>query len=187
MIDLTNNRYGKLLVVSFAYKDNRSKQYYNCKCDCGNEKVVQMNSLIQGHTKSCKYCNDPKHPLYKTWYNIQQRCYNNKSQNYYLYGARGITVCDEWLNDINVFYNDVGDKPSKQHSLERINNELGYFKENCRWATQKEQNNNKRNNVLVTYELETLTLSQWADRLNLPYTKLYWQIQKQKLSIANIL
>lgn len=84
------------------------------------------------------------HPLYRTWHQMRRRCYRPKEVGYVNYGGRGISVCDEWKYNFECFVGDMGAKPSKNHSLDRINNEMGYSKDNCRWATRTEQNRNKR-------------------------------------------
>lgn len=97
------------------------------------------------------------------WTHIRQRCYNKKSEFYQDYGGRGITVCDRWLATYQNFLNDMGRAPSKRHTLERTNNDLGYSPDNCRWATMKEQCNNRRSNVRITIEGVTKTATQWAE------------------------
>ena len=96
-------------------------------------------------------------PEYKHWFAIKHRC---KHKDYYV--KKGITVCPEWINSFSQFYADMGDKPSPNHTIDRINNDLGYSPTNCRWATQEEQQNNKTNNRNLTYNGITQTLAQWA-------------------------
>jgi hypothetical protein len=85
-----------------------------------------------------------KHPLYGRWAAMKQRCYNKNNTNYKNYGARGIKICDRWLKSFVNFLEDMGEPPSKNYSLDRIDNNKGYFKENCRWATPTQQNLNKK-------------------------------------------
>ena len=103
--------------------------------------------------------NSPEH---RAWNNMRTRCYNVNRRSYKNYGARGITVCDEWNSSFLAFYRDMGDRPSAEHSIERIDNEKGYFPENCRWANRIEQANNKTSNVMVTWNGETYTAVQLA-------------------------
>lgn len=84
-----------------------------------------------------------KHPLYNTWRKMKARCYNPKEINYHNYGAKGITVCDAWKASFVSFLSDMGEKPTPSHTLDRIENNKGYYKENCRWATPSEQNYNQ--------------------------------------------
>jgi len=104
-------------------------------------------------------------PEYKAWLNMKQRCSNPNRKNYSDYGGRGIAVCDRWLNFKN-FLADMGTKPSPKHSLDRINNDGDYQKNNCKWSTRVEQQNNLRNNKpLITIENDTRTIAQWAKKM----------------------
>jgi hypothetical protein len=102
-------------------------------------------------------------PEYRAWANMLTRCRNLRTRNWAYYGARGITVCDRWKTFEN-FLADMGRRPSHEHSLDRIDNAKGYFPGNVRWATRKEQANNKSNNRLITFQGETLTQAQWAEK-----------------------
>jgi hypothetical protein len=102
---------------------------------------------------------------YKTWQKMKERCYNPRAINFERYGARGITVCDEWRNCFEQFLSDMGKKPSPKHSIERLDNLAGYSKANCRWVTMKEQNRNRRSNRYVEYNGVTKSVAQWAEEL----------------------
>lgn len=125
--------------------------HFKCKCECGTIRTVAGRCLNSGGTKSCGCIRDEKRithgmshtPTYKTWDAMIQRCTNPKSSNYSYYGGRGIIVCSEWINSFEAFFKDMGERP-KWFTIERINNELGYFKENCSWATPSEQIRNRR-------------------------------------------
>lgn len=107
--------------------------------------------------------NQSKHPLYKIWCSIKTRCNNPNFQHYNRYGGRGIKMCPEWENDFPRFATDIGDRPSKKHTIERIDNNKGYYPENCRWATKEEQSNNtKRNRYYTDKNGITKSMSQWA-------------------------
>lgn len=199
-IDLTGQRFGRLTVLKRAddliQPSGQHKTQWLCKCDCGNVLTVQGNNLKNGHTKSCGcYLTDnPSHAkhnkcstrLYKCWKHIKQRCYDKKAKGYADYGGREITVCDEWLHDFQAFYDWAMTNGYKDDlTIDRIDNNKGYSPDNCRWATKKEQANNKRNNHLITYNGKTQTLAQWADELHTNYKKLYsriviydWDIEK---------
>lgn len=106
-------------------------------------------------------------PIYMVWESMIQRCYNVNFHQYKDYGGRGITVCDKWKT-FEGFYEDMGDRPEGM-TLERLDNSKCYCKENCKWATRKEQANNRRTNKLITYNNKTQTLAQWVDELGLNY------------------
>jgi len=106
---------------------------------------------------------------YKTWNRMKQRCLNPKNRFYKNYGQRGITVCDRWLT-FELFFEDMGYRPSDVHSLDRINVDGNYEPSNCRWATYSVQQNNKRTNIKITYKDKTQSISDWCEELRLSYT-----------------
>lgn len=103
-------------------------------------------------------------PEYRSWLGMRQRCFQPNNPAYPGYGGRGITVCPEW-SDFAAFYRDMGPRPSPTHSLDRIDNDGPYSRENCRWATKSEQARNRRSNRLLTLNGETMLQSDWAKRL----------------------
>jgi len=117
-----------------------------------------------------------RHPLFDTWRKIKLRCLNPSDKQYKNYGARGIKICDEWLNNFWNFASYVGKKPSKNHTLDRIDNNGNYQPGNVRWATVKEQNNNKRTCVFYEYNGERLNIKQWAKKLKIDDSTLYARI-----------
>ena len=124
-------------------------------------------------------------PTYRTWRGLKKRCLNPNEHNYHRYGGRQpnpVTVCDEWRDDFSAFLRDMGVKPEGM-TIDRIDNELGYFKENCRWASYTVQSRNRTNNKLITYNNETLPLSEWAERIGISYMTLYMRIFQYKWSI----
>jgi hypothetical protein len=155
---LVGIKFNRLLVKSLVERKHGEnyRRKWLCICDCGNEKIVDTTSLKNGHIKSCGCLNKErvievhtkhgKHKTteYKAWGSMIQRCTNKKNAFYNDYGGRGISICDSWFNFAN-FYKDIGDRPSNNHSLDRIDTNLGYFKENCKWSTREEQQRNKRN------------------------------------------
>ncbi len=104
--------------------------------------------------------------VYKIWEAMKRRCQNINSTAYKDYGGRGIYVCERW-QDFQGFYRDMGEPPTQKHTLERIDNNGSYTPENCRWATAQEQSLNKRNNILITMDGRTMSLSQWARYLGI--------------------
>lgn len=180
-IDMIGQKFGRLAVVSLDTEktnEDTDRSYWFCKCECGEVVSVRRWSLISGVANSCgclqrEVCGNinKKHGMcqsneYKIWAGIKARCYDEKTKGYLNYGGRGIIMCDRWLIFDN-FYADMGDRPNKKMSIERIDNEGNYCKENCRWATRIEQQNNKRNNIYVTYEGKTLSLSAWSREKNI--------------------
>ncbi len=109
---------------------------------------------------------------------MKQRCYNPKNLAYKNYGGRGIKVCDRWLENFDNFYQDMGNKPSIQHTIERIDNDGNYEPKNCRWATKQEQVNNCRSNINITYNGKTQNLTQWSKELNIKFIKLYKRLKR---------
>jgi hypothetical protein len=156
--------YGLLTIVNEVEPlYNKKVRRFLCKCECGNKKIVMLSNLKNGSTKSCgcisklltsqrsKTHGDSKSPEYKTWKNMKRRCDNPKGNRWMHYGGRGIKVCDRWLHSYENFLNDMGRKPSPQHSIDRIDVNGNYEPSNCRWSTAKEQaNNTKRNKKYAT-------------------------------------
>jgi hypothetical protein len=102
------------------------------------------------------------------WQSMKDRCSNPNNKRYDLYGERGITVCDEWKNSFEQFYKDMGPKPTSKHSIDRVDVDGNYCKENCRWATDAEQSRNTRSNINITYNGKTQCLQDWANELEIP-------------------
>lgn len=203
--DRTGERYGRLVVLKRGpdkiLKSGRKVVQWECLCDCGNTTLVTTTSLGGGLTKSCGCLNDEKRKdpkikhhthghrnerIYEIWHGMKARCYNPSSDSYNNYGFRGITVCEEWKNNFQNFY-DWAIKNGYQDnlSLDRKDNNLGYSPENCRWITQKEQQRNKRNNRLLTYKGETHCLAEWEEitginrsTISTRIDKLGWTIEK---------
>ncbi len=170
--NLTGQVFGRITIISLNSK-YRGQLVWNCKCSCGNYCAINGLGLRNGTTSSCGCLSreitikrHTKHGLHKTreykiWTGMKARCLNKKSISYKNYGGRQITVCTEWLNSFDNFYKDMGSAPTNKHTLERIDNNNGYCKENCRWATYREQSRNKRNNNLVTYNNKTQCAADW--------------------------
>ena len=193
-VDLVGQRFGKLEVVSYSH--SRNGAYWLCKCDCGNTSVARGTSLRAGEVKSCgcgsleaarknaeasrtKHGFAHKERLYETWKNMKRRCYNPTNKRAKFYAEKCVTVCDEWRDDYLAFrswalangYNDT-------LKIDRIDNDGDYCPENCRWATDKVQANNQSRNRLLTYNGETLTMAQWADKLGYSYSAINHRVQR---------
>lgn len=175
-IDLTGMQFGRLLAIKPDPRFKGKGVKWECQCSCGNITSVLCRSLRAGYTKSCgcqKIDSATTHGMsktkeFETWSSMVYRCTRPAHQAYLRYGGRGITVCQEWLDDFMNFYRDMGPLPTPKHTLERIDNDRGYCKENCRWATMMEQNANRSSNVKITHDGVTLHKSGWARRLGVP-------------------
>jgi len=164
IIDYTNKEFGRLKVISFNSRKNK-KTLWNCVCSCGKKRVVCAGSLQQGLTKSCGchkrdlvIARSTKHNgcgqrLYSIWQAMKTRCSNSNVPHYKNYGGRGIKICDEWKDDFAKFQKWALKSGYKENlTIDRIDNNKGYFKENCRWATLAEQQKNRRDTVLFNGE-----------------------------------
>lgn len=142
-------------------------------CECGNTRVRIISVVKYGRSTHCgcktsgpKKHNMSKSPEYRSWKSMKDRCYRKKNRAYHNYGGRGITVCDRWMDKekgFENFYEDMGPRPSKDHSIDRINNDRNYDKQNCRWATQKQQANNKGNNRIIEFDGIKYTVSEFSE------------------------
>lgn len=180
LIDLTNQKFGRLTVIEKTDKrGSGGAVFWRCVCSCGKTTDVSSSCLRGNQTKSCgclfldlasqKGKNKKTHGksetrIYRIWSNMKSRCYSTKNKKYSLYGGRGIIVCDRWKDSFANFYEDMGEPPL-DCSLDRIDVNGNYEKQNCRWATQKEQQNNRRNNLILEYDSQKYTLQQLCDHL----------------------
>ena len=117
------------------------------------------------------------HPFYSVWQSMLERCRNTKSPSYHRYGGRGITVCDEWKTDFHRFVSDMGERPPK-YTLDRINNNLGYSKDNCRWASRKEQSSNRECTVVYRVDGVDLLVADVARQLGMKGDSIKARIEK---------
>lgn len=187
---LTGSKMGKLKILSVNAKKKleTNHTYYDCLCDCGNEVVLSHNTVQSGNTKSCgclrrtrmlghKFKNThemTKTRQYRTWISMKTRCYKKMDYHYKNWGARGITIPEKW-NKFEGFWEDMKDGYRDDLTIDRIDNDKPYSKDNCRWVSNKEQQNNRRNNVKITICNETLNLAQWGERFNIDSRKVkYW-------------
>lgn len=181
-IDITGNKFNRWTVICREDSNVHSQSMWKCLCDCGNIKTVAGFNLKNGASKSCgclnmesrhsraKYKHIPEgtsSPEYLSWQGMIKRC-NNKNDKFYKdYGGRGIKVCDEWLHDFEIFFRDMGPKPSRKYSIDRINNDGDYGPTNCRWVTTREQSRNTRRNVIIEIDGIILCLADWIERLHI--------------------
>ena len=201
-VEEIGKKYGRYTVIEFAGKSKNGIVRVKCLCDCGNQKIVRLCSLKKGEIRSCgclakellvernktiKYTTHAKSRtrLYTIWCDMKQRCLNKNSVVFRYYGGRNISICKEWENDFNKFY-DWAQKNgySDNLTIDRIDVNGNYEPSNCRWITIQMQRKNTRNNIFVEIEGETKILKDWCDYYNITYTtvmsrlKLGWNIEK---------
>lgn len=182
-IDLTGKRFGRLVVL-FEYEKIDKKIKWFCKCDCGNTVIAIGDNLRRNHIVSCgckkkseKINGESSERIYKEWYTMLRRCGKNYYQSKH-YFDRNITVCKEWEEYKNFKEWAMSNGYDDKLTLDRIDNDKGYYPENCRWSTWKQQQNNKRNNRYITYNNKTQTLKEWSEELGLSYGMLKGRIQR---------
>lgn len=194
MLDLTGQKYGRWTILYFEgfYQNKISK--WMCQCECGKKSIVLRNTLRNGTSKSCGClqketvigiitihgqasgkCTDE----YTAWKNMKGRCAGYSAIGKRFYKDNNVIVCERWLNSFDIFFADMGKRPSKKHSLDRFPNKTGnYEPSNCRWATKKEQAGNTIRNRYLEYNGETLILNDWAKRLNTTYQAIQKRFRK---------
>lgn len=180
-------KFGRLEAIKAVGKGNRGYVYL-FKCDCGQTKEIFGSLVTTGRIQSCgclrsevvsqknRTHNKSKLGAYKSWRAMKTRCNNSNADCFKNYGARGITYDESW-EDFEKFYADMGDRPEGM-TLERINNNLSYSKDNCVWATHFEQNRNTRQNVILEKEGKRMCLTDWAKELGVPYPTLQDRVRR---------
>jgi hypothetical protein len=185
-LETTSKIYGKQKYPKYT-------RWVEALCECGSVKKYNISEVRRGHAKSCgclsieiataRAVSMAKHgmnnsPEYVVWVQMRQRCFNPRHHAYADYGGRGVTVCERWADSFENFYADVGPRP-KGKSLDRYPDTNGHYEPcNVRWATQREQCNNKRNNVIVCFEGKTQTIVEWARELQVKPGALYARARK---------
>ena len=185
-IDLTEQRFGRLIALSRAENDKNQQKRWNCICDCGKLTTVYAGNIKCGETKSCgclrmeesstreKTHGMAKSSEYNIWAGMKARCINIKHPAFERYGGRGIKVCDKWLESFEKFYEDMGERPSVKHSLDRIDNNGSYELSNCRWATDLEQARNTRRNIMIN----GISLPQYCEENGLSYNTITIRVRR---------
>lgn len=194
-LNLIGKKFGRWNVIGprltrWSKSGKTRKTVLFCRCDCGSERWVFQSGLINGISTSCG-CRNVEAIIsrqtthggantaeYKNWQTMKTRCSNPKVKSFTDYGSRGITVCPEWESSFLQFITDMGPRPSRNHTVERIDNEKGYCKDNCRWATRAEQNRNKRNNRMLEYKGKTLPLATVAELSGVNARTLWWKLSR---------
>lgn len=188
MNDIIGKRFGKL-VAKEQVGSNERGYLINCICDCGNEKLVNAKELRSGNNKSCG-CLVTKHGMsgtriYEIWQNMKRRCNDHKNKSYSIYGGRGITYDDSW-EEFEIFYNDMKEGYSDKLTIDRIDPDGNYTKDNCRWADKITQANNTRSNIFVEYKGETISVADLCRKYNFNYDLVRHRLQRGQTLIEAI-
>lgn len=179
-VDVVGQRFGRYVVISnSSIRTKAKKQMVYCRCDCGTERLVTVGNLRSGISESCGCLKSEKTRLRRTKHGLSQttmylryrgmirRCYMLGSPEFHNYGARGIKVCARWLESVENYIQDMGQPPFEWASVDRIDNSGDYCKDNCRWASKKEQSLNRRTTNFIEFNGETLCVSDWAKKIGL--------------------
>jgi len=197
--DQTGRRFGRLFVRGFIGQGSAAEALWWCSCDCGRDTVVstgELNRKSDGRRSGVKSCGclqpdvaavtHTRHGCtrngasaeYQAWLDMKARCSNQNAQEWDRYGARGIKVCDQWRHSFEAFIADVGPRPSPDHSIDRIDTNGNYEPGNCRWATRKEQQRNRRCTTFVVFDGERLPLAELAERVGISRHSLKGRMRK---------
>jgi hypothetical protein len=172
------DKIGNVFYISELPPENDSRKAV-FMCFCGKYFSSTIRNIRTGNTKSCgciktailktknvAHTKRTTHKsTYSSWQSMHARCYTKSHTSFKEYGGRGILICERWKNNFENFYLDMGDRPTSDHSIDRIDVNKGYSPDNCKWSTRKEQQNNKRNNSFVSFVGKTLTKTEWGDLL----------------------
>lgn len=186
--DLTGKKFGHLVVMGYAGKKSE-RTAWNCRCDCGNEVVVLGVNLNSGNTKSCgchkydvvdkfKTHGKSKTRIYRIWRKIKERCEKDYCKEYERYGARGISLCNEWYNFMSFYNWSMLNGYRDDLTIDRIDNDKGYSPDNCRWVDILTQQNNRRNNIKYEYDGKMLTIPEIARIVGMQPNTLYDRIHR---------
>jgi hypothetical protein len=184
--NLEGKHFGDLTPIKVII-DKNGRRKWECKCKCGDV-LYRSTTYIQKFPYQCireiKENTKYRHRIKNVFWRMKQRCYQKNNKSYKDYGGRGISICDEWLNDTNKFVDWAIENGYKFGlEIDRIDTNGNYCPENCRWVDDYIQNNNKRNNILVTYNNKTQSLRKWCRELGLPYRKTHRRYVNSKWSV----
>ncbi len=194
-IERTGQRFGRLLVLEVAHRNKHGDAMWLCLCDCGNQPIVGSWELSSGNTQSCgclgrelrasgalrlrhgeakKNKQSVEHMI---WSGMKARCFNPNNKEFANYGGRGITVCERWRDSFEAFVEDVGRRPSPEHTLDRIENTGPYDISNVRWATRVEQSRNKRTTHYLELDGQRKCIRDWSLETGINELTLHWRIK----------
>lgn len=189
------DKFGRLTAREMTHKfskSGRKRAHWICDCECGGGAIVDSGNLRNGNTRWCSRCSAnhksfhktthghtrKRSPTksYRTWDGMKKRIFDPKDKRYDDYGGRGLDMDPRWRDSFEAFLEDMGEPPSKAHQIDRVDNDRGYWPDNCRWASRHEQGCNKRNNVLIEWCGETKALAEWCR-----YTGVSYNTAKRRL------
>lgn len=192
--DITGIKFGRLTAIEVDSSKDSRKSYWVCKCDCGKTTTVRGDMLKSGNTSSCgclkkeidkiNLIANHSHKMsgtriYIEWAGLKSRCLNVNNKSYPNYGGRGIGVCKDWINSFESFMDwALSNGYDSDLTIDRIDNNKGYYPENCRWVDVKTQCNNRRSNILVEYHGESITLTQLSERTGLSFGMLWCRYKR---------
>lgn len=196
------DRYGRLVVMVTGKKPGTYRYVAICQCDCGSEPFpVRIDALRKSdkdsHRKPTRSCGCFhieqvtkhglwQHPIYRSWWHMLRRCYNPTNEKWIRYGGRGITVCDRW-HDLTNFFEDMAPSYEPGLQIDRIDNDLGYCPDNCRWVDRFGQAHNKSNNINLTLHGETHCLAEWSRITGICYGTLWDRLKVLKWDVEKVL
>ena len=199
-LDFIGKKFHRLLILGITARHDNPKNgrvaWADCKCDCGLSFTTRLASIKNNMTKSCgclqkelvtthgysKHERTESLCLYQIWSGIKQRCFNKNTRDYFRYGGRGILMSSEWKDSFNTFLKDMGPRPSNKHSIDRIENNQGYSKDNCRWADKKQQAQNTSYNIRISFGSAERNLSYWCELFGMPHATALSRIRKDGLT-----
>lgn len=200
--DISGMVFGRWTVTRIFRISKSGNSIWECVCVCGTKKNIVGSHLITGQSKSCGCLmaelvskRNIKHGAskrgrttteYYSWNGLKRRCLDKTDENFSRYGGRGIRVCERWVHSFENFIEDMGIKPSPNHTIDRIDNNGNYEPSNCRWATSKQQANNRRNQVVLNFNGKAMGLYGWSEELGIRYATL-WKRMNDGLPIEKIL
>lgn len=183
---MIGQRFGKLTATETIKRHWKIRNLIRCRCDCGNDVLVLEPNLKRGNSRSCgcsrhgktdlPFVGASRLPEYQVWKLMRIRCSDPKDRAFANYGGRGIRVCDDWQHSFAAFYRDMGPRPADGYTLDRIDVNGDYEPSNCRWATMKEQQSNKRSNHVVLVDGNRMTLKQAAAHYGISYANLSYRL-----------
>ena len=201
-IDLTGQRFGRLVCVKDVGRSKNRQALWLCMCDCGENTIVVSTNLTSGHTKSCKCLqadivkkrstthgfsrdeNGTPKRLYTAWLNMKSRCSNPANPAYKNYGGRGITICNKWSKYENFHKWAMSNGYKNNLTIERMNNNGNYEPDNCTWIPRTEQPKNTRATRFIDYFGKKKTIAEWGRILNMSRSLLYWRLKKYSIEKA---